>query len=186
MTAPRQTAAKPAARTPSRSGARPQAPEAQRRNSAEDAPAEAGALARIAEAELRQRTAALKQAVDNGDWPGDPANETARLWLAIAAAAGAKLPEMQVPAIFPIGRTCTIMAHQIAEPSAYLAELARARDAAIAKAEAHPQDLRLDQRARDLIALADALKAPGRDWSPKGPSSSEAVGADKNAQRDAA
>lgn len=131
-------------------------------------------IAKIAEGEFTRRRAAMKRAVDNGDWPGDPANETARLWLAIAAAAGARLPELQVPTIFPIGRTGTVMAHHIAEPQAYLAELARARDVAIAKAEASPKDLRADQRARDLIALADALGAPGIDWGKA--SSSEAVG----------
>lgn len=124
-------------------------------------------IARIAEEQFRQRVTALKRAVDNGDWPGDPANETARLWLAIAAAAGAKLPELQVPAIFPIGRTGTLMAHNIAEPHAYLGELARARDVAILRAEANPKDLRAEQKARDLIALADALGAPAFDHSPK-------------------
>ncbi|MEQ5789052.1 hypothetical protein J3454_14240 [Erythrobacter sp. NFXS35] len=124
-------------------------------------------IAKIAEEQFRQRTAALKRAYENGDWPGDPANETARLWLAIAAAAGAKLPELQVPLIFPIGRTGSISAHHIAEPHAYLGELARARDVAIARAEARPKDLRADQRARDLIALADALGAPGFDHAPR-------------------
>ena len=122
-------------------------------------------LAKIAEQEFRQRTAKLRQAVDNGDWPGDPANEKARMWLAIAAAAGARVPELQVPCIFPIGRTGTITAHNIAEPHAYLAELARARDVAIRALEKRPQDLRLEQRARDLMALADALGAPGFDHS---------------------
>jgi hypothetical protein len=122
-------------------------------------------IAKIAEQEFTRRRAALQRAVDGGDWPGDPANETARLWLAIAAAAGAKLPELEVTAIVPLGKTCAITASNIAEPSAYLAELARARDTAIAKAEANDKDLAADQRARDLIALAEALGAPGIDWS---------------------
>lgn len=129
------------------------------------APVSPATIAKIAEEEFSRRRAALKRAVDGGDWPGDPANETARLWLAIAAAAGAKLPELQVTAIVPLGKTCAITASNIAEPSAYLAELARARDAAITKAEAAPKDLAADQRARDLIALAEALGAPGIDWS---------------------
>ena len=131
------------------------------------APVSPATIARIAEEQFRQRAAALKRAVDNGDWPGDPANETARLWLAIAAAAGAKLPELQVPLIFPLNRTGSIMAHNIAEPRAYLGELARARDVALAKAEANPKDLRAEQKARDLIALAEALGAPGVDHSPR-------------------
>lgn len=122
-------------------------------------------IAKIAEQEFTRRRAAMQRAVENGDWPGDPANEAARLWLAIAAAAGAKLPELQAQAIFPIGKTCWLTADDIAEPSAYRAELARARDAAIAKAEANTKDLAADQRARDLIALAEALGAPGIDWS---------------------
>ncbi|MFN3351331.1 hypothetical protein [Pseudorhodoplanes sp.] len=120
-------------------------------------------IARIAEEQFSQRRAALKRAVDNGDWPGDPANEVARLWLAIAAMAGARLPELQVPAIFPIGHTCTVMAHHIASPDAALAELARARDVAIARAEANPKDARAAQKARDLMILANALGAPAYD-----------------------
>ena len=124
-------------------------------------------LAKIAEEQFRRRVAALRRAKENGDWPGDPANEKARLWLAIAAAAGAKLPEMQVPTIFPIGCTSTLMAHNIAEPREYLAELARARDVAIRKWEASKAtpkpDLRAEQNAIDLITLADALGAPAFD-----------------------
>lgn len=131
------------------------------------APPDPRSIAKIAEDQFAQRRAALKRAVDNGDWPGDPANETARLWLAIAAAAGARLPELQVPLFFPLGRTGTIMAHNIAEPAAYLAELARARDVAVAAFEAKPKDLRLEQRARDLVALADHLRAPPLDVAPK-------------------
>lgn len=126
-------------------------------------------IARIAEEQFRRRRDALQRAKDNGDWPGDPANEKARLWLAIAAAAGAKLPEMQVPTIFPLGGRTYITARDIAEPDAYLAELARARDVAILKWEAERQkpepSLRLEQNARDLIALADALRAPAFDHS---------------------
>lgn len=128
---------------------------------------EPASIAKIAEEQFRQRVTALKRAVDCGDWPGDPANETARLWLAIAAAAGANLPELQVRAIFPFGRTARVTARNIAEPHAYLGELARARDAAILAHERAPKDLRREQRARDLIALADALGAPGFDHSPK-------------------
>jgi hypothetical protein len=129
------------------------------------APVSPATIARIAAEEFSRRRAALKRAVDGGDWPGDPANETARLWLAIAAAAGAKLPELQVTAIVPLGKTCWLKADDIATPAERGAELARARDTAIAKAEANDKDLAADQRARDLIALAEALGAPGIDWS---------------------
>lgn len=129
------------------------------------APVSPGTIARIAAEEFTRRRAAAQRKFDEGQWPGDPINEAMRLWLAIAAAAGAKLPELEVTAIVPLGKTCAITASTIAEPHAYLAELARARDTAIAKAEAAPKDLAADQRARDLIALAEALGAPGIDWS---------------------
>jgi hypothetical protein len=118
-------------------------------------------------------THARRMAAQTGDsWPGDPANENVQLWLAIALAAGVgrDLPRdicaaIEVTAIFPEGRKYLPDPSQIAEPHAYLGELARARDVAIAKAEKRPKDLRADQRARDLIALAEALGAPGIDWS---------------------
>lgn len=118
-------------------------------------------------AHLRRQASAMGEG-----WPGDPANETMRLWLAIALAAGAgpDLPadtraQIEVEAIYPRGSRVLPAAENIAEPHEYLPELARARDVALAKADANPKDLRADQRARDLIALADALGAPGVDWS---------------------
>lgn len=129
-------------------------------------------IARIAADLFADRRRALKQAVANGDWPGDPANETAQLWLAIALAAGADLPadvreKIELRCTFPPGKRILPRPDQIAPPHAYLGELARARTAAITAAEAAPKDLRKAQRARDLIALADHLGAPGIDWSPK-------------------
>jgi hypothetical protein len=116
---------------------------------------------------------ARKQAREMGDsWPGDPANESLRLWLAIALAAGVgrDLPPdvcaaIEVEAFFPYRQKFLPSADKIAEPHAWKGELADARDAAIAKSEQRPKDLRTDQRARDLIALAEALGAPGIDWS---------------------
>jgi hypothetical protein len=117
--------------------------------------------------------AARKQARDFGDsWPGDPANENLRNWLAIALAAGVgrDLPrdicvKIEVKAIYPAGHTYLPLPSQIAHDHAWKGELARARDTAITKAEARPKDLRAEQRARDLIHLADALGAPTIDWS---------------------
>lgn len=116
---------------------------------------------------------ARKQARDMGDsWPGDPANENLRLWLAIALAAGVgrDLPAdicaaIEVEAIYPYRQKFLPSADQIAHEHAWKGEIARARDAAIAKSESRPKDLRADQRARDLIALAEALGAPRIDWS---------------------
>jgi hypothetical protein len=122
-------------------------------------------LAKIAEAELTRRRAALARAVEGGAVSAAAANDNARLWLAIAAKAGAILPELELQTIFPLGGKTLIQWFDIADAPELLAELARARDAAITKAEAAPKDLAADQRARDLIALAEALGAPGIDWS---------------------
>lgn len=132
-------------------------------------------IRRIALEEFNARRAALRKAArEGGDWAGDPANENATLWLAIALAAGVgrDLPadvcaQIEVRALFPYDKRYLPRADQIAQPHAYLGELARARDAALAKSALLPKDLRADQRARDLTALADALGAPGIDWSPK-------------------
>lgn len=131
-------------------------------------------IRRIALEQFNGRLAAArKQAREMGDsWPGDPANENLRLWLAIALAAGVgrDLPAdickaIEVEAIHPYRQKFLPSSDQIAHEHAWKGELARARDAAIAKSEQRPKDLRADQRARDLIALADALGAPPIDWS---------------------
>lgn len=121
-------------------------------------------IALIAAQELADRLSALRRAAQTSDWPGDQANETATLWLAIALAAGAKLPadlarRIEQPCIFPPGKTRLPRADRIAAPNAYLGEVARARDVARAKAEGSA-DQRLIQRALDLTALAEALGAP--------------------------
>lgn len=125
-------------------------------------------ICRIALEEFNRRHAALKKAAraDASDWAGDPANQVAQAWLAIAIAAGVgrDLPRdicaaIEVRAIFPEGRSYLPRADQIMEPHAYLGELARARDVARAKAEGS-RDQRLIQRALDLTHLADVLGAP--------------------------
>lgn len=131
-------------------------------------------IRRIALEQFTARRAATQRAVDAGDWPGDPANENVTLWLAIALAAGAgtDLPAdvraaIETPCIYPAGKRVLPQPGQIAQPHAYLGELARARNVALRKADANPKDLRADQRARDLIALAEALGAPAYEISPK-------------------
>ena len=129
-------------------------------------------LRRIAIEHFTNRLTALRKAArEGGDWAGDPANENANLWLAIvlAAGAGADLPQdvrdrIKINCIFPRGATRLPGPDQIAKPHAYLGELARARDVAVQKAESQPEDLRADQRARDLEALAKALGAPPINW----------------------
>ncbi len=125
-------------------------------------------IRRIALEEFNRRHAALKKAARAGaaDWAGDPANQVAQAWLAIAIASGVgrDLPRdicaaIEVRAIFPEGRSYLLRADQIAQPHAYLGELARARDVARVKAEGS-RDQRLIQRALDLTHLADVLGAP--------------------------
>lgn len=110
---------------------------------------------------------ARQQAAAMGDsWPGDPANENLRLWLAIALAAGVgrDLPRevcaaIEVEAVFPHKAKFLPIAERIAHEHAWKGELARARDAARAKAEGS-SDHRLIQRALDLTYLAGALGVP--------------------------
>ncbi len=133
-------------------------------------------IRRIALEEFTRRRASWRKAAREGgaDWPGDAANENMQLWLAIALAAGVgrDLPAdvcaaIEVRAIWPDGKAYLPTSDRIAHAHAWRGELARSRDIAIAKSEQAPRDLRREQRARDLIALAEALGAPGIDWSPK-------------------
>jgi hypothetical protein len=141
------------------------------------------AIRRIALEQFNGRLAAARKlARELGDtWPGDPVNEELRLWLAIALAAGVgrDLPAeicaaIEVEAVYPRGARYLPLPSQIAAEHAWKGELARARDAAIARAEARPRDQRAAQRARDLIALADALGAPAPDWGSATPQRSAA------------
>jgi hypothetical protein len=116
-------------------------------------------LAKIAEAELTRRRAALARAVEGGAVSAAAANDNARLWLAIAAKAGAILPELELQTIFPLGGKTLIQWFDIADAPELLAELARARDIALASSIAHPDDLARQQRAWDLQGLAEAFGA---------------------------
>lgn len=125
-------------------------------------------IRQIAIEEFTRRRAAWAKARREGaaDWPGDPANENLTLWTAIALAAGAghDLPaeiraKIEVTCIVPVGQRMLPRADQLAPDHAWKGELARARDAARARAEGSA-DQRLIQRALDLTALAEALGAP--------------------------
>jgi hypothetical protein len=118
------------------------------------------ALTKIAESEFARRRAAQRAALEGGHTTAEAANDNARLWLAIAAKAGAKLPEMEIDTLFPIGGKTWLQWFDIADAGELLAELARARDVALASQIAHPQDLARQQRALDLQALAIHLGAP--------------------------
>jgi hypothetical protein len=131
-------------------------------------------LRRFALEEWHRRLPQWKAAARQGaaDWPGDPTNELADIWTAIIVLAGAGdgLPpatreQLMIPTLWPVGSQRIKRADEIATTEAIHAELTRARDVAIAKAEAAAGDLKKDQRARDLIALAEALGAPGIDWT---------------------
>jgi hypothetical protein len=128
-------------------------------------------IRKIALEQFKGRLAhARKQAREMGDsWPGDPANENLRLWLAIALAAGVgrDLPHevcaaIEVECIVPYGAKYLPLPSQIAADHAWKSELARARDAMRARAEGS-NDQRLIQRALDLTMLAEALGAPPVD-----------------------
>jgi hypothetical protein len=133
-------------------------------------------LRRFALEEWHRRLEAWQTAANQGaaDWPGDPANEQMTIWTAIVVLAGAgdQLPpatreQLMIRTLWPVGGQRMKRADEIADIAAIHAELTRARDVAITKANATPGDLKKEQRARDLIALAEALGALGIDWSGK-------------------
>ncbi len=142
--------------------------------------AEPASLRRIAEQEFARRRASLAEALAAGQTTRGFANANAQLWLAIAAHVGAALPELELATLWPIGGKRFQRAEDIADPADYRAEAARARNVAIDKAESAPANLALEQRARDWIALAEAIGAPGIDWRGPPPSSSAAVGQQAN------
>lgn len=117
-------------------------------------------IATIAAQEFHRRREALAKAVRAGTISPEAANDNARLWLAIAGKAGADLPEIAVPCIWPEGRIARLEWFELAERAEILAELARARDAALRKACAEPQNLAALQRGWDLQCLAIHLGAP--------------------------
>lgn len=111
------------------------------------------ASAAFAAAEFIRRQALAQNARDAGTMAREEAEARLWPWLAIAAAAGAQLPEL-VDA--DNGRR--IFAHEFAEPEEYKEILAKARDAVI---EAN----RCDEYGRGIVALADALRC--RPWHPR-------------------
>lgn len=115
---------------------------------------------KFATEEFTRRRAVLQKERDAGRIDPDAANRTATLWLAIACAAGADLPELQVARIWPPNTTGRMIPQQIAEAKEWRAELTRARDVAVRKSLANPKDLHAQQRAWDMQALAVALGCP--------------------------
>ena len=125
-------------------------------------------LSQLAAEEFTRRRAALIEAHARGAIPAQRSNDNARIWLAIAAAAGADprtlAPEWQddltVKSIWPPGRTRPKTAEEIADPAEIRAELTRARDQAAATARADTTNLKAQQRAWDREALASHLGCP--------------------------
>ncbi len=108
------------------------------------------ALAHIALDEFTRRRASMRRAV-HGGYSAALANHNAQMWLAIAFACGARPPEAE-------GFT---RASDIADPREYLAELARARDAAVQKAINNTSDRELSMRSFAIASLALHLGASG-------------------------
>lgn len=118
------------------------------------------AIALIAVDEFTRRRQALRHAARQGLRPAAECESKAWAWLAIAAAAGADLPELMVDCIWPAGARGRLRADEIMPRERYLAELARARDAAVAKALANPANRELSMRGFCLSSLALNLGAP--------------------------
>jgi len=120
-------------------------------------------LAQFAAEEFTRRRDALITAHAAGKIAADAANANAQLWLAIACAARADLPELHAlatPRIFPPGTMAAVCAADLADPLEWRAELTRARDRAVRKALSNPKDLHTQQRAWDLQTLAVQLGCP--------------------------
>lgn len=124
-------------------------------------------LAPLALAELHQRKASVDSAVAAGFYPRDKAERLLRCWLSIALAAGADPGDCS--ALLGIwaeehgfdSRLARIVLLDDGPPrEEWLAELARARDAAGNKARAHPTDLKLSARHHALDSLCIYLGGP--------------------------
>lgn len=109
---------------------------------------------------FRQLQAAARRNVAARKWTAEQATGRLRPWLAIAAAAGADLPELRDEGvrIFPwaeAGRPVSLrlFAEDICPRAEWQAALARARDDAVARAGCDETIA----RARDLLALSRAL-----------------------------
>lgn len=125
------------------------------------------ALANIALAELHQRKASVDSAVATGRYPRNKGERLIRCWLSIALAAGARPGECS--ALLGVwaeevgldDRHASIVLLDEGPPRAeWIAELARARDAAGEKARAHPTDHKLSLRHHALDSLCIYLGGP--------------------------
>lgn len=111
-------------------------------------------LAKFAAAEYERRKEAMGLALDAKRLDADTAHGNVWLWLSIALRTGADHPDMYVEAIWPPAQPVKMLRCEMAEPANCRAELTRARDAVMKKSAARPDDLKLQQRAWDLEALA--------------------------------
>lgn len=111
-------------------------------------------LAKFALDEFTRRRAALRDGVGKRQITADDANHKAQVWLAIARATGADCPEMYIECIWPRGRKTRLTAYEIADWQDCVTELARASRYAANRAGGDPQNLKAQQRAWDLEALA--------------------------------
>jgi len=116
--------------------------------------------AQIAAEQFAKRRARAIRLVELGKVTKREANRHARLWLAIAAAAGADLPELETDLIFPSGVKGKLTASMIADPADYLGELARARNVARDPVDAGPVAPKVMDHFWDLQMLALELGAP--------------------------
>lgn len=128
--------------------------------------------AQIAAQEFRRRQSWLSQQVNSGRMELADANTKLRPWLAIAARAGADLPELWEQAFVLVPETragaveqIRVIPNDIAPKEEALSALAKARDAAIDLiTDNPPADLEAAKRAatnaQNLAALAWALRAP--------------------------
>ena len=122
-------------------------------------------LALAAERTFRARQAIASRLIAEGKWSRAQAEAKLRPWLAIAALAGADLAELQDEGIviFPpaqAGAPCRLRhsASDICPRADALAELARARDAALDALPAIAASA--SEATQDLVVLAIHLGAP--------------------------
>lgn len=125
------------------------------------------ALANLALAELHQRKASVDSAVAAGFYPREKGERLLRCWLSIALAAGAEpgdcsaLLGMWAEEIgLDAKHARIVLLDEGPARSEWLAELARARDAAGAKARSHPTDMQLSVRHHALDSLCIYLGGP--------------------------
>lgn len=137
-------------------------------------PLSATQLARIAAAAFADRQAEASRLVRNGGMLRGEADRRLAPWLAIACLAGADLPELEEPLAdlrekdpddvwtFSDAQARALLASDICPRARWAPLLAKARDAALRRAEAvahtqHPDRDTLMATARALRGLADGL-----------------------------